>query len=108
MKLSERTCIPVKSGDLPLAANILDDLLREIPKWSLRDNSITREFRFADFQAAMEFTNKAAAVAAEQDHHPDILIFYNRVRLIFITHKIKGLSLNDFIAAAKIDQITDQ
>jgi 4a-hydroxytetrahydrobiopterin dehydratase len=47
-------------------------------------------------------------MATEQDHHPDILISYNKVQLIFTTHRINGLSLNDFIAAAKIDRIADQ
>ncbi|HEX9135759.1 MAG TPA: 4a-hydroxytetrahydrobiopterin dehydratase, partial [Nitrospirota bacterium] len=46
--------------------------------------------------------------ANDQDHHPDIFISYNKVRLILLTHKIGGLSLNDFILAAKIDLLTDQ
>ena len=108
MILSDQTCMPIKAGEPPLVGEVLDDLLREIPMWSLRTNSIVREFRFKDFQAAMDFANKTATIATEQDHHPDILISYNKVQLIFTTHRINGLSLNDFIAATKIDRIADQ
>jgi 4a-hydroxytetrahydrobiopterin dehydratase len=56
----------------------------------------------------MEFVNTAASIANEQDHHPDILISYNKVRLTFTTHKIGGLSMNDFIMAAKIELLASQ
>lgn len=80
----------------------------EIPQWSLGDREIIREFRFKDFREAMQFINSVATIVNEQDHHPDILISYNKVRLTFSTHKIGGLSMNDFIVAAKIDQGADQ
>lgn len=64
-----------------------------------------REFRFKDFGKAMEFVNEVAEVAEEQDHHPDICVFYNKVNLTLSTHKIGGLSRNDFILAAKIDEL---
>jgi 4a-hydroxytetrahydrobiopterin dehydratase len=51
----------------------------------------------------MNFVNSVAAIANEQDHHPDIVISYNKVQLTFSTHKIGGLSLNDFIVAARVD-----
>ncbi len=53
----------------------------------------------------MEFVNKVAELAEEQDHHPDILIHWNEVTLTFWTHAIKGLHDNDFIMAAKIDEL---
>ncbi|MFH1239090.1 MAG: 4a-hydroxytetrahydrobiopterin dehydratase, partial [bacterium] len=52
-----------------------------------------------------DFVNKVAVLAEEQDHHPDISIFYNEVELTFSTHKIGGLSLNDFIMAAKVEML---
>ncbi len=73
-----------------------------------RDTEIKREFRFKDFRQAMEFVNSVAAIANEQDHHPDIFISYNKVQLTLSTHKIGGLSLNDFIVAAKIDLAADR
>jgi 4a-hydroxytetrahydrobiopterin dehydratase len=108
MKLAEQSCVPIKTGEPPLSSRKIDELLREVPNWSLGDKTIVREFRFKDFRQAMDFVNKAAAVANEQDHHPDIFISYNKVQITFTTHKINGLSLNDFISAAKIDNLTGQ
>ena len=103
MKLSEQNCRPIKSNDPPLSRKEADELMRELPSWTLEEKSIRREFRFKDFRQAMDFVNRAAGVANEQDHHPDINISYNKVLLTLSTHKINGLSLNDFIVAARID-----
>ena len=75
----------------------------QIHAWSLEEKELKKELRFTDFREAMIFVNKIATVANEQDHHPDIGISYNVVQLTLSTHKIGGLSLNDFILAAKID-----
>lgn len=66
---------------------------------------IKREFKFKDFKEAMTFINKIAAIAEEEQHHPDIYIFYNRTQIELWTHAIGGLSENDFIMAAKIEQL---
>jgi 4a-hydroxytetrahydrobiopterin dehydratase len=81
----------------------LKELLEGIPQWSLGDRAIEREFTFRNFDEAMEFVNKIAALANAEDHHPDIFISYNRVRLTLTTHKTGGLTCKDFILAAKID-----
>ncbi len=107
MKLTEQTCGPVKSGDPPLVRKEAEDLMRQIPTWSFAEKEIGKEFRFKDFCEAMEFVNRVAAIANEQDHHPDIFIYYNKVKLALSTHKIGGLSLNDFIVAAKIDLLAE-
>ncbi len=106
MKLSEQTCRPIKAGDFPLSQTEAEELHREIPQWTLGEKTIGREFRFKDFRQAMDFVNKVAALANEQDHHPDISIYYNKVQLTLSTHKIGGLSKNDFIVAAKIGLLT--
>ncbi len=67
--------------------------------------SIKKEFKFEDFVRAMEFVNKIAVIAEEEGHHPDIAIHYNKVDITLWTHFINGLSINDFIIAAKIDNI---
>jgi len=108
MKLAEQTCMPIKAGDPPLTFQEVEDLMGRVPKWSLKEKTITREFQFKDFRKSMDFVNKTADVANDQDHHPDILVSYNTVLLTFTTHKIKGLSMNDFITAAKIDLLVDQ
>jgi 4a-hydroxytetrahydrobiopterin dehydratase len=103
MKLSEQTAKPVSKGTAPLSRQDAEVLLREVPLWSLGEQTIERELRFRDFRAAMDCVNRIAELANEQDHHPDIFISYNKVRLTLSTHKIGGLSMNDFIVAAKID-----
>jgi 4a-hydroxytetrahydrobiopterin dehydratase len=71
----------------------------------MKNLSITREFRFISFVEAIAFVNNVAEIAQEQDHHPDIFISYRTVRLTFSTHRIGGLSQNDFIMAAKVDRL---
>ncbi len=107
MKLSEQTAQAVAKGAAPLSLKEAEALLPQVPAWTLEEKSITREFRFKDFCEAMEFVNRVAAIANEQDHHPDIFIYYNKVKLALSTHKIGGLSLNDFIVAAKIDLLAE-
>lgn len=90
---------------MPLAR--AKELLRQAPEWELAESGkkIRREFTFKDFVAAMKFINRVAKIAEKEGHHPDIAVFYNRVELVLWTHAIKGLSLNDFILAAKINAI---
>jgi 4a-hydroxytetrahydrobiopterin dehydratase len=103
MKLAEQTARPVEKGTAPLSQKEVEELLRDIPQWSQAEKEIRREFRFKGFREAMNFVNSVAAIVNEQDHHPDIFISYNKVQLTFSTHKIGGLSLNDFIVAARVD-----
>ncbi|MFD2515824.1 4a-hydroxytetrahydrobiopterin dehydratase [Pontibacter locisalis] len=75
-------------------------------KWSVVDGKkIRREFTFSDFVAAMAFANRVAEIAESEEHHPDLHIYYGRVVVELWTHAIDGLSENDFIVAAKIDEI---
>ncbi len=107
MKLSEEKCRPIKAGEIPLAAKEARDLAREVPLWTLSDKEIKRDFKFKDFRQAIAFANKLADIADAEDHHPDILISYSKVTLTLSTHKINGLSRNDFILAAKIDMLVE-
>ncbi|HTG01894.1 MAG TPA: 4a-hydroxytetrahydrobiopterin dehydratase [Nitrospirota bacterium] len=107
MKLTEQKAQPVLKGATAFPDDRVKELMSEIPLWSREENMITREFRFRDFREAMDFTNRVAALANEEDHHPDITISYNKVRVTLTTHKVHGLTLNDFIVAAKIDALTD-
>jgi 4a-hydroxytetrahydrobiopterin dehydratase len=105
MTLADETC----GADVAaLSSAEIDKLAQEVPDWSLKDRSVERAFQFEDFDEAMDFVDSVADLAAEQDHHPDILISYNRVRLTLSTHTVGGLSRNDFIMAAKIDRLIDQ
>jgi 4a-hydroxytetrahydrobiopterin dehydratase len=69
---------------------------------------LQRQFSFGDFLGAMAFVNHVAKIAETEGHHPDIYIFYNKVRLELWTHASNGLTENDFILAAKIDEIHDK
>jgi 4a-hydroxytetrahydrobiopterin dehydratase len=108
MKLAEQTAQSLAKGTAPMPRSEAEELLREIPQWSIGERTIVREFRFRDFRQAMDFVNSVAAIANEQDHHPDVFISYNKVQLTLSTHKIGGLSLNDFIVAARIDRAADR
>jgi 4a-hydroxytetrahydrobiopterin dehydratase len=104
MKENEMTVSDGKcKADTPLTATEAGELAPSVPLWTLSEKQIEREFKFKDFRQAMDFVNHVADAANEQDHHPDIYISYSLVRLTMSTHKIGGLSRNDFILAAKID-----
>ncbi len=101
MFLFEEKCHSPKPAEKPLTTENVRELLKEIPGWILKGDSIERTFQFHDFEEAMDFANREAGIAETENHHPDIHISYNVVRLVFSTHKINGLSRNDFIMASK-------
>jgi 4a-hydroxytetrahydrobiopterin dehydratase len=103
--LAIQHCIPCSTGGEPMPAEQARELAREVPSWKLLQNMIEREWKFADFRQALDFVNRVAAIAEEEGHHPDIFISYNLVRLTLFTHKVGGLTKNDFILAAKIDRL---
>ena len=105
MELYEEHCAPIAKGSTPLNPAAVSALASEIPAWALQDSTLTREFVRKDFRDAMALVNSMADLAEAEEHHPDIEVSYNKVRLKLSTHKIGGLSRNDFILAAKIDQI---
>jgi 4a-hydroxytetrahydrobiopterin dehydratase len=105
MNLAKEEC---RADVVSLSAAEAEKLAQEVPEWLLGDKAIEREIKFKDFRQAMDFVGKVAEVAEEQDHHPDIFISYNKARMTLSTHKVGGLSRNDFILAAKIDQLVDK
>jgi 4a-hydroxytetrahydrobiopterin dehydratase len=107
MTLAQETCTPCQAGGNPLPGAEAGYLARGVPLWTLAESRIERNFKFKDFTAAMAFVNRVADAANGQGHHPDIFVSYNRVRLTLTTHKIGGLSRNDFILASRIDELAD-
>ncbi len=105
MPLEQMTCRPLAAGTLPLPHREAERLLPEIPGWNLAGEELVRELTFKDFRQAMVFVNRVADLAESEAHHPDMHVSYNRVRLVLRTHKINGLSLNDFILAAKVNRL---
>jgi 4a-hydroxytetrahydrobiopterin dehydratase len=107
-ELKDRSCKPCEGGVAPLAPAKAHELMRELaPGWQLANDarSIRREFKFKDFYRTMSFVNALAHVANIEDHHPDLQVGYNHCSVLYTTHAIGGLSDNDFICAAKLDQI---
>ncbi len=107
MELVSKKCVPCEAGVPPLTPPEAKEYLRQVPGWTLDEDAkkIFREFVFKDFKEAMRFVNLVAKLAESERHHPDISIWFNRVKLELSTHAIKGLSENDFILAAKINLI---
>lgn len=105
--LASQKCEACSIGTIPLHGGELFDLMQVINKdWQLKENKqIERSFKFKDFAKALEFVNKVGEIAEQEGHHPDIELGWGRVKIKLITHKIHGLSTNDFIMAAKIDQL---
>ena len=103
MSLSEKHCVPCRGGVPPLAGAELERLTRELPGWRVVDgHHLERTFVFPDFRTALDFVNRAGAIAEEEGHHPDLLLSWGRVEVQIWTHKIDGLTESDFILAAKI------
>jgi len=105
MTLAQEKSEPVTQATKPLSREEAEKLAMEVRQWRLKGGAIERELKFKDFPEAVDFVNAVARLAQKEDHHPDIYISYNKVRLEFSTHKIGGLSRNDFILAAKVDQL---
>jgi 4a-hydroxytetrahydrobiopterin dehydratase len=79
--------------------------LQQVNGWSLVNGAIEKTFGFTDYHRTMAFVNAVAWIAHREDHHPDIAFGYNRCTLRFNTHSVGGISLNDFICAAKVDAL---
>jgi len=106
--LAERHCKPCEGGVAAYSAEQAKAALGELAAdWRLIENgkAIRREFSFRDFYRTMSFVNALAHIANTEDHHPDLAIGYNYCHVRFSTHAIGGLSDNDYICAAKIDQL---
>ncbi len=107
--LTEKKCLPCEGGISPLSRLECERLLSQLSsEWRLSpDNTeVQREFSFKDFFRTMSFVNALAHVANSEDHHPDLAIGYNYCRVRYSTHAVNGLTENDFICAAKIDEIS--
>lgn len=104
--LSSKKCVPCEIGTPPMSEEKAGEMQKQINGWEREANKlIYKEFTFKDFLEAVEFVNKVAKIAEAEGHHPDIYIFYNKVKLSLSTHAAKGLTENDFILASKVDGI---
>lgn len=107
-KLTEKKCVPCEGEVQPFTGVQIKEYLSQLQtEWEvLAFRKIKKQFKFKNFKEAIAFVNKIAELAEQEGHHPDIRIFgYNNVEIELSTHAIGGLSENDFILAAKIEQL---
>ncbi len=108
-ELAELKCVACRRDAPTLTDAEVAELRPEVPEWELTEadgiKRLTRVFPFADFAGALEFTDEVGALAEEEGHHPALLTEWGRTTVTWWTHKIKGLHRNDFIMAAKTDQL---
>ena len=108
-KLTKKTCEPCKSGAPPATTDEIKEYQPQIPQWEIIEvdgiKHLLRKYIFDDFISALDFTNKVGKLAESEGHHPAILTEWGSVEVSWWTHKIGGLHMNDFIMAARTDQI---
>ena len=107
-ELRTKKCVPCEGGVPVVPREDAEKMLGDLPGWQLTDDGvrIRREWVAKDFMAALKFFHQVAELAEDEGHHPDLhLVGYRNVAIELWTHAIGGLSENDFITAAKIDEI---
>lgn len=105
--LTQKKCVACESGMPPLTPEQLEEFQRQLKSpWNVKENKvIERRFKFKTFAEALKFVNKVGEIAEGEGHHPDISFGWGYAIISLTTHNIGGLSENDFILAAKIDEI---
>ncbi len=108
-ELSQLKCVACRGGDPTLTEAQLVQFMPQVPEWQVKEvngeKRLERIFKFKNFAEAIAFTDKVGSAAEEEDHHPLIVTEWGRVTVQWWTHKINGLHQNDFIMAAKTDQL---
>lgn len=108
-ELKQQKCEEVSPGASQVNDAEMQEYRSQVPEWSIveRDgiNRLERVFQFKDFVSALDFTNKVGAIAEQEGHHPALLTEWGRVGIAWWTHSVGGLHRNDFIMAAKTDEI---
>ena len=105
--LSSRHCKPCEGGVLPMTNKQAQSSLQQVEGWELSEDArmISRRFGFKNFYETVAFINAMAWIANTENHHPDFSAGYNHCLVNFTTHAIDGLSENDLICAAKLNQL---
>jgi len=105
--LRAQHCVPRKGKDAGVDAGTVAGYLEDLPGWTKASDggSIAKTFKFTDYFHTMAFVNAVASIAHREDHHPDLEVHYNRCVVQYSTHDVGGLSLNDFICAAKVEDL---
>jgi 4a-hydroxytetrahydrobiopterin dehydratase len=108
-ELAKQTCEACRSGAPTVTAEEMEALKPQVPEWTVAEHDgvprLERVFEFPDFARALDFTNRVGAIAEDEGHHPALLTEWGRVTVSWWTHKIGGLHRNDFVMAARTDEV---
>ena len=108
--LHQKNCIPCRGGVSPFNISEIHKYLKKVDGWDIKKNKdevyfLEKNFKFINFFESQKFINEVGKIAEVESHHPDITFGWGYARIQIFTHKIQGLVENDFILAAKIDNI---
>lgn len=106
-ELTQQHCKPCEGGVAPMSHEKVSTALQKVDGWSVnKENTIlSKRFEFKGFYRTMAFVNAIAWIANRENHHPDMEVGYNYCHVHYSTHAINGLSVNDFICAAKVNAL---
>ena len=110
--LLKKKCVPCEGGVPPLDLSEIHKYQKKVDGWDiLKDDKeifyLEKNFKFKDFLKSQSFVNKVGEISESEGHHPDIFFGWGYAKIKITTHAINGLSENDFILAAKINQISN-
>jgi len=108
-ELKNKTCVTCSEGSSPISDSDIKKLLGNIPEWEVSKengiNRLQRVFTFPDFKKALAFTNHVGELAELEQHHPKLITEWGKVTVIWWTHSVKGLHMNDFIMASRTSEL---
>ena len=109
-ELTKKKCIPCEGGVIPFDISEIHKYQKKVDGWDIAEDNnkiffLNKKFKFKNFLDSQNFINKVGEISENEEHHPDILFGWGYAEIKITTHAIEGLSENDFILAAKIDQI---
>ncbi|WP_109127180.1 4a-hydroxytetrahydrobiopterin dehydratase [Dyella sp. C11] len=109
-QLASQHCTPRKGKEHALAGDQLKELLAVLPGWKVTDDgkAIIKDFAFPDFHHTLGFINAVGFMANQEDHHPDLEAGYGHCQVLWSTHDVGGLSMNDIICAARVDVLLER
>lgn len=111
LKLAQNICEPCSKDTLPLDKSERQAYLEQLPEWRIVEHDgiikLSRSFSFYDFAKALTFTQRVGEIAEQAGHHPMLITEWGKTTVMWWTHRINGLHLNDFILAARTDEVAE-
>ncbi len=103
--LLQKKCLPCEGGVAPMSHNEVAEMILNFPNWQFINSRLSRKFVFKNHYEAISFVNAVAWISHKENHHPYITVGFKDVLVEYWTHAIGGISENDFICVAKVDEI---